>query len=377
MQDPQLHRARRPLSARPAAGKPQPPPEEPWPNGVVLTVRGAAPTVTLTLPAGEVKFTAGDVPLGEPKTFLDGQVRVERLPATSVLRPPADPKADAPVQDDYPAFWVRYKTGKQYLAWVAYQKEKDRVLLAERDGPDGDWSEPVEVAGPGDHFRVALASTHDDTLWVVWASQRDHNWDLYGRPYKDGKLGDEVRLTDDAGPDIWHRMTTDQRGRAWLVWQGFRDGQFDIFARCADGDGWHDAVRVSDGQGRRLEPGRRRRLQGRSRLGRLGLLRVRRLQRARPQPVRRAGAEARRRADAGAVAVVPGPSEPGLRPATAGCGSPGTRPGRTGARTTASSTSRPAATRLYAEPGRARPLPGSTANGKSRKRTFIASFPPT
>ncbi len=126
--------------------------------------------------------------------------------------------------------------------------EVDRVLLAERDGPDGDWSAPVEVAGPGDHFRVALASTHNDTLWVVWSSQRDHNWDLYGRPYRDGKLGDEVRLTDDPGPDLWHRMTTDQHGRAWLVWQGARDGKFGIFARCADGDGWHDPIRVSDGK---------------------------------------------------------------------------------------------------------------------------------
>ena len=230
----------------PAAGKPPPPPEQPWPNGVVLTVRGADPAVTLTLPAGEVKFTAGDVPLGQPKTFLDGQVRVERLPATSVLRPAADAKDPAPVQDDYPAFWVRYKTGKQYLAWTAYQKEKDRVLLAERDGPDGPWSQPIEVDGPGDHFRVELAGTHDDTLWVVWSSQRDHNWDLYGRPYKNGKLGDEVRLTDDSGPDIWHRMTTDQRGRAWLVWQGAHDDKFAIYARCAEGDRWGKSIQVTE-----------------------------------------------------------------------------------------------------------------------------------
>jgi hypothetical protein len=238
----------------PASGKPPPPQQEPWPNGVVLTVRGADPTVTLTLPAGEVKFKASDVPLGQPKTFLDGQVRVERLPATSVLRPPAEAKDPAPVQDDYPAFWVRYKTGKQYLAWVAYQKEKDRVLLAERDGPEGAWSDPVEVAGPGDHFRVALAGAHDDTVWVVWSSQRDHNWDLYGRPYKDGKLGDEVRLTDDPGPDLWHRMTTDQRGRAWVVWQGARDGKFVIFARCAEGGRWGPPVRVSESKADEWNP---------------------------------------------------------------------------------------------------------------------------
>jgi hypothetical protein len=228
----------------PASGKPKEPALEPWANGVTIAVRGATPTVTLTLHNGEAKFEASDVPLGEPKHFLGGQIRVEQLPHTVVVRPPAPTKVDA-VQDDYPAFWVRYKTGKHYLAWVAYLKEKDRVLLAERDGPDGKWSEPIEVAGLGDHFRVALASTHDDTLWVVWSSQRDGNWDLYARPYKDGRLGPEVRLTDAPGPDLWHRMTTDRRGRAWLVWQGFRNGQCDILARCADADGWHEPVCVS------------------------------------------------------------------------------------------------------------------------------------
>ena len=184
----------------PASGKPQPADLQPWPNGVTLTLRGAAPSVTLKLPAGEVKFKAAELLFGEPKLFLDAQVRVERMPATALLRPPALPKTENAVQDDYPAFWVRYRTGKQYLAWVAYQKEKDRVLLVERDGPEGKWSEPIEVDGPGDHFRVALASTHDDTLWVVWSSQREHQWNLFGRPYKDGKLGAEVRLSEGPGP---------------------------------------------------------------------------------------------------------------------------------------------------------------------------------
>jgi hypothetical protein len=226
-------------------GKTRPTFLQPWPNGVTLSVRGTDPAVTLTLPKGEVKFQVADVHLGEPQTFLDNQVRVERLPAVSIVRPAAPPRAEGAVDDDYPAFWVRYRTGKQYVAWVAYQKEKDRVLLAERDGADGKWSAPIEVDGPGDHFRVALASTHDEALWVVWSAQRGQRWNLYGRAYQNGMLGGEVRLTDTAGPNIWQRMTTDQRGRAWLVWQGFRDGQAHIFARCADGTGWHDPVRVS------------------------------------------------------------------------------------------------------------------------------------
>ena len=128
-----------------ASGNVPQPPKQPWPNGVTLTVRGESPVLTITLPAGTIKFKTEEVPLGEAKIYLNDRVRVERLPQTSVLRPAAAPRAENPVQDDYPAFWVRYKTGKQYLAWVAYRQQKDRVLLVERDGPDGAWSEPKEV----------------------------------------------------------------------------------------------------------------------------------------------------------------------------------------------------------------------------------------
>ncbi len=240
--------------------KPTPEPKtKPWPNGVTLTIQGDKPQVTLTLAQGKIEFKAAELLLGEPKTFVEGQVRVERLPEVSSPRPPAPANAMDPHQDDYPAFWVRYKTNKHYLAWVSYQKSKDRVLLSERDGPDGSWSEPVEVSGAGDHFRVALASTHSDRLWVVYACQRKGNWDLYGRQYKidDGTAkpeGDEARLTDAPGPDFWHRMTTDSKGRAWLVWQGFRDGQSDIFARCCDDKGWHDPIKVSDSKANDWDP---------------------------------------------------------------------------------------------------------------------------
>jgi hypothetical protein len=228
--------------------------ESPWPVGVELAVRGASPTVTLALRQGKVSFKAKEVLLGESKTFLDGMIQVQRLPDVRLLRPPAPPKTVKPVQDDYPAFWVRYKTGKHYLAWVAYQDGQDRVLLVERDGPSGKWSEPIEVDGPGRHFRVALAGTHEDKLWIVWSRQDGQNWDLHGRPYQAGKLGQAVRLSDDPGPDIWHRMTTDRRGRAWLVWQGFRGGQSDIFARCADADGWHEPIKVSVSPGNDWDP---------------------------------------------------------------------------------------------------------------------------
>jgi hypothetical protein len=246
--------AERRYPLQPASGKPHPAEEQPWPVGITLAVRGEAPVATLSLHGGEVRFPARRIELGQPGDFLDGQVRVERLPAWTEVRPPAPANAAYPVQDDYPALWIDPQTNKQYLAWVAYQNRADRVLLSERDGPDNPWSPPLEVAGPGDHFRVALAGVKGNGLWIVWSSQHDHNWDLFGRRYQNGNLQPEERLTEGAGPDIWHHMTADSRGRAWLVWQGYHEGHFHIFARCADGAGWHKTLQVSTGEANHWDP---------------------------------------------------------------------------------------------------------------------------
>jgi hypothetical protein len=220
------------------AGKPKGKAEEqPWPNGILIGLKGKAPIATLSFADKRtIEIDVAKVKTGMPLTLLNGEVRVERLPETTVARAAAPPKATEPYQDDYPAFWVHYKSNKHYLAWVSYHSAKTRVLLAERDRPDGKWSEPMEVAGPGDHFRVALASTHDGRLWIVWASQQKDDWRLMGREYKDGSLSPTSVITGVPGPHSWHRMTTDNMGRAWLVWQGFGNkGRSAIHAMCSDG----------------------------------------------------------------------------------------------------------------------------------------------
>jgi hypothetical protein len=224
--------------------------EQPWPNGFNVSVKGKSPTVTFTFADKRtVTVDAAKLRTGEPQTFLNGEVRVERLPETSVVRPALPPKAADPYQDDYPAFWVHYKTNKHYLAWTEYHKANTRVLLAQRDGPDGKWSEPQEVAGPGDHFRVGLASTHTGTVHIVWAAQDDGRWKLMERKLLDGNLGKLTVLADGDGPCMWHRMTTDNKGRAWLVWQGFNKGRSSIHAMWTDGSGWSPSLVVSESTG--------------------------------------------------------------------------------------------------------------------------------
>ncbi|GBD36376.1 hypothetical protein HRbin36_01499 [bacterium HR36] len=230
----------------------------PWAAGLLLTLAGKDPQCQLRLAGGDVTFRASQVRLGKAHLLLDGQVAVVRVPPFSLVRPADSPKTPHPRQDDYPALWVSPQ-GQQYLAWCSYQREKDRVLLAWRDGM-GDWSHPLEIAGPGDHFRVAVAGNNEG-LWVVWASQREGHWQLYGRhlPVRSGQpkpaaLSAVVQLTEGTGPHFWHRMCADGRGRVWLVWQGFQNGQSDIWVRCAIGRQWSPPHKVSTSEANDWDP---------------------------------------------------------------------------------------------------------------------------
>jgi hypothetical protein len=217
----------------------------PWPNGVEVTVKGPAPEVTVKFAQGTFSFKARDIQAGQPSAFLGGQVRVERVPASALVRGAAPLKTEDPYQDDYPALWIDPATGKQFLAWVSYRQEKTRVLLARRDDSNAAWQEPIEVDGPGDHFRVALTGTADGTIWIVWSSNVERTWNLMGRPWREGKLGQQQSLTKGTGPNLWHRMTTDSKGRAWLVWQAFQNGRSRIFANVASGEKWLDSFAIA------------------------------------------------------------------------------------------------------------------------------------
>ena len=218
------------------------PPKQPWPNGVTLLVKGM-PALTVTLPSGEIKFRSEDIPSGNRRhtwtvRCASSVCRNKRAAAGGA------PKAENPVQDDYPAFWVRYKTGKQYLAWVAYRQEKDRVLLL-RPRWAGRCLVGTEGSGragrslprrPRQHARRNAV----DRLGQPASTTGICSPALSGRQARQG--GSSNRGCR-AGHLAHHDHRSARPGLAGVA--GFPSWAGRHFRACVDGDGWHDTVRVS------------------------------------------------------------------------------------------------------------------------------------
>ena len=222
-------------------------------------------TVTVKTNFGAFSVKLADLPIGAPRSFLDGQAEIERQAAALRLTGPQ-------TEDDFPALakgpdgtiWLAYV---EYLPGEPYVLERilagdfdalvpaghgDRVRLVRFDGAT--WSAPMDVTDGGlDVWRPTVAVDGQGAVVVAWAQQVDGDWEIFTRRYTPpgqgggpGAWSAVTRLTKAPGADFHVVAATDAGGVVWLAWQAWRDGNFDILlAALADGHPWQAPRRVS------------------------------------------------------------------------------------------------------------------------------------
>lgn len=197
---------------------------------LVIAVRGPKPVLRINTPHGQ--FTAGL----RNETFLDGRVRVERVPAP--VRLSAEDRENEHVS------LARGLGRDMWLGWVTYRPGGNEIFVRRHDGAGWSAAETL-TAKSSDVFRVQLGAGGKAGLWAIWSEQVSGNWDLYGRQRRGDSWGPVERLTEAPQPDIHHAVAADAAGNLWLVWQGFRNGQSDVFVRRHDGNGWSAPEQLS------------------------------------------------------------------------------------------------------------------------------------
>jgi hypothetical protein len=244
-------------------------PKRPFvPNGVVVTLDGETAGTELNVHTAQGDFTVrlSDIPYGTAKSFLDGKVEADRVPATARLTSNAD-------EQDYPAA----AAGKDGSVWLAYMEFKhnpkhNRIRttakvtddLTAKTGGDqvwlqhyasGAWSAPVAITPPGgDLYRPAVAVDGKGRPWVFWSSNTGGNFDVWARVADGLKPGATVRISSDPGSDIDPAAVADSSGRVWVAWQGWRNGKAKIFAAVQEGDGFSQPVTVASSAGNEWNP---------------------------------------------------------------------------------------------------------------------------
>ncbi len=209
--------------------------------------------VSLRTQQGNFTFLLDELEVARPQTFLEGQVRIERLPFSTSL-------SKAPTEDDYPAATAG-RDGTVWVAYVAYTQgpklnakeihakkqfdslipggHGDQVRLLKFDGQA--WNTPLDVTEARlDVWRPTIAVDGKGKVWVIWSQQVKGNWDLFARGYDSagGRWGEIRRLTSDSGADVYAVAATHPHsGNIHLIWQGWRGGSFDILHTVIEEEG--------------------------------------------------------------------------------------------------------------------------------------------
>ena len=211
---------------------------------------------------GNFAFAADQVGLGRARSFLDQRVNVERVPATRQLTASLE-------EQDYPAVaqsgdnvyiaYVEFTHGDRSQEWPQQMTEKprsfdalarpaggDQVRLIEYSKSTKNWGTPHAVSSVRqDIYRTAVAVDGEGRLWVFWSANVRGNFDLFARSRKGAEWSDEMRLTQDPGPDLNPVAVTDSTGAVWVAWQGYRRDNFDILVARRRGNGFSKEERVS------------------------------------------------------------------------------------------------------------------------------------
>jgi hypothetical protein len=225
-------------------------------NGFIIKVSASASPITfaVTTAQGDFSFLSSDVPFGVTKPFLNGKVKVSQTGAQFQLTNSAE-EEDFPSMaqsgDDIYLTYTEFVHGDRSLAvgtgttqpitdftFLGRPTGGDQVFMMHYSVSQRTWTGPFAVTNPGeDLMRTAVAIDAQGRAWIFYSAQRFGNFDIYARnTLADGTLSPEIRLTTDAGTDIFPVAATDSAGRVWLAWQGFRNNNLEILTTVQNGN---------------------------------------------------------------------------------------------------------------------------------------------
>lgn len=239
------------------------------PYGMMVQSAGSVetPVTVATKEHGQFEFAPGGLKYGQPATFLGGRASVARAVATVALGT-CTGENGAVRYNDFPAV-CSDPDGGAWIAYIAYTgsasprlslKEEpkdfdrfrqaaynDQLLVVREQG--GVYSQPVAITAAGlDLLAPAIACNGRGRTAAFWSQGTAGNWDLYVSVRGKGAWSAPVRLTTEAGPDIYAAATS-AGDEIWVAWQSFREGTSRILLGRlrADGAGLEPVVEVTDG----------------------------------------------------------------------------------------------------------------------------------
>ena len=93
------------------------------------------------------------------------------------------------------------------------------------------WSDDVRLTSDASNSRDSNIASNGDYVHVVWADERDGNYEIYYKRSIDGGVtwGDDTRLTTAASVFIVFPFIAVSNDNVHITWTDERDGNYEIY----------------------------------------------------------------------------------------------------------------------------------------------------
>lgn len=107
------------------------------------------------------------------------------------------------------------------------------------------WSSDIQLTqNTADDMRPSIIQLANGTIMLVWQHDSGGNTDIYFMTtLNDTSWSDPEQLTTDLAADKAPWVTQTKDGKIWLVWASNRTGDYEIYCKTYDGSSWSTATR--------------------------------------------------------------------------------------------------------------------------------------
>ena len=99
-----------------------------------------------------------------------------------------------------------------------------------------------------------ITQTKDGTIWVVWASDRTGNHEIYYKTYNGVSWSNYTQLTNNTWHDKLPSITQAKDGKIWLTWASTETGNYEIYSKTYNGTSWSDYTKLTSSSNIDLSP---------------------------------------------------------------------------------------------------------------------------
>ena len=137
-----------------------------------------------------------------------------------------------------------------WIFWSKKTVDRYNLFYTTSTNEGASWSQETQLTV--DHSAdtgVSVCQASDGTIWVVWASDRTGNYDLYYKTSADlgASWSNDTQLTFYSGRDlkpVVHQMSD---ASVWMLWSSDRSGGYDLYLKISydNGSSWADEIRLT------------------------------------------------------------------------------------------------------------------------------------